>query len=198
MSPAGPEMVSGPSLDRPANGGRRRGVGHAHLRRCRQSPWLRHASILRLASARTQPRSFTHPHSPVGLTSFLSLCRFAPPFGFERALGTLGRVGRMVAVWAGPPSYCWYTCPDTASGNLALPHSRDDVWGLAVHDGGGVSSRPGGTFPATRPRRAPPNSEGTAWLPDPIATRSSLAAFRARSRTSILKRPRNGDRKSVV
>ncbi|MER5361484.1 pentapeptide repeat-containing protein, partial [Streptomyces sp. NPDC002785] len=27
-------------LDRPANGGRRRGAGHAHLPRCRQSPWL--------------------------------------------------------------------------------------------------------------------------------------------------------------
>ncbi|WP_406740651.1 hypothetical protein [Streptomyces atratus] len=48
-------------LDRPAIGGRRRGAGHAHLPRCRQSTTLRVASILRLAAARTQPRSFTHP-----------------------------------------------------------------------------------------------------------------------------------------
>lgn len=37
-----------------------------------------------------------------------------------------------------------------------------------------------------------PESEGTAWLPDPIATRSSLAAFRVRYLTSTPKRPRSG------
>ncbi|SFX28513.1 hypothetical protein SAMN02787144_1002124 [Streptomyces atratus] len=68
-TPAGHGAGTGPSA-RPApqpgvrptgNRGRRRGAGHAHLPRCRQSTTLRVASILRLAAARTQPRSFTHP-----------------------------------------------------------------------------------------------------------------------------------------
>ncbi|MEU6545710.1 hypothetical protein [Streptomyces sp. NPDC046859] len=40
---------------------RRRGAWHAHLRRCRHSPTLRVDSLLRLAAARTRPRSDTSP-----------------------------------------------------------------------------------------------------------------------------------------
>ncbi|MHA5049818.1 hypothetical protein [Streptomyces sp. SD15] len=57
-------------LDRPAIGGRRRGVWHAHLPRCRRSRWLRHHSLLRLAAARTRPRSFSHP--PIAGRSYVS------------------------------------------------------------------------------------------------------------------------------
>src|SRR4249919_1724055 len=60
-----------PMLDEHVRGGARCAplITHAGLR-CRQSPWLRHGSLLRLASARTERRSLAHP---------LGLTRLAPP-----------------------------------------------------------------------------------------------------------------------
>ncbi|MBT2675029.1 HTH domain-containing protein [Streptomyces sp. ISL-14] len=85
----------------PGGSCRRRGVWHAHLPRCRHSPTLRVDSLLRLAAARTRPRSArprdTAPHSrpdppdrPTSASCARPASRSSPPGARTAATASAG------------------------------------------------------------------------------------------------------------
>ena len=94
---------SGSRLDESVQGGARYAplMTHAGLR-CRQSPWLRHGSLLRLAIARPERRSLAHP---LGLT----------------------HLSRVQQVMSGRAT----VCPPVRGGPLPGPRSGSDAHGRA-------------------------------------------------------------------